>query len=295
MLYLDYKNYKTNRQILDAQLKTNQEIGQLKLQMQQANDLNNQILINQIRDIEERETQKYYKALSFKMNQLIDTIDTVQDTDLKAFLYGIFDYNIQNSLSESIGVLNELQDKDFCTKMRKDYLQKKATAMSANLSIATDLETINNNKEEYNSIYEEYNKAKDELADWENTTIPTYEPAKSNGEGGIVLGIILIIIGVFCFVGFSKFIGVCGILFGLFMLLGGVFNIKDTKKVNETNDTNFKAKTKEKEENIARLNQTIVELEEKLSKTPYNIAFNNIMSQHPNWKSSVDESFKISQ
>ncbi|MEQ1732689.1 MAG: hypothetical protein ABL940_03395, partial [Bacteroidia bacterium] len=69
-----YKSRKINEQILVQQYNNNKHLSDLKRQMNEANSINRTILENQLKAEEHKEIQKYYKALCFKLNGVVELI-----------------------------------------------------------------------------------------------------------------------------------------------------------------------------------------------------------------------------
>ena len=130
--------------MLDEQKRTNQELNRLRNQMANANEMQ-QMLQNQIRDIEERETQKFYKLRGFKLSQLVARIDNLTDINQKAFtLYTFKDVIMQNA-TDAQNHLNEISDKEYCnTIMSKANDINKQIGNIDELDIGEELRKIIN-------------------------------------------------------------------------------------------------------------------------------------------------------
>lgn len=74
-----YKSRKINEQILVQQFNNNKHLADLKRQMNEANAINKQILANQLKAEEYKEKQKYYKALSYNIFEIVDVISEIED------------------------------------------------------------------------------------------------------------------------------------------------------------------------------------------------------------------------
>ena len=73
--YNTYKNRKISEQILVQQRKSNAHLIDMKNQLKVANETNRRILENQIRQEELKEEQKFYKALSYNSNEIIEQLE----------------------------------------------------------------------------------------------------------------------------------------------------------------------------------------------------------------------------
>ena len=118
---------KKSEEMIAEQQNTNQELNMLRNQMANANSMQQQMLQNQIREIEEKEIQKFYKLRSFKLNQLATCIDNLTDINQKAFTYYVFKDIITERATEAQSKLNEISDKEYCNstlaKLRGIYQQ----------------------------------------------------------------------------------------------------------------------------------------------------------------------------
>ena len=174
--HLNYMSKKSEEMIAEQQ-NTNQELNMLRNQMANANSMQQQMLQNQIREIEEKETQKFYKLRSFKLNQLTTCIDNLTDINQKAFTYYVFKDIISERATEAQSNLNEINDKEYCNstlaKLRSIYQQ---IGDIRQLSIAEYLMRFINSKTEYDQLCNALSNAKSAL----NTARPPIPPQKMN-------------------------------------------------------------------------------------------------------------------
>ena len=158
--HLNYMSKKSEEMIAEQQ-NTNQELNMLRNQMANANSMQQQMLQNQIREIEEKEIQKFYKLRSFKLNQLTTCIDNLTDINQKAFTYYVFKDIITERATEAQSNLNEINDKEYCNstlaKLRGIYQQ---IGDIRQVSIAEYLMRFINSKAEYDKLCNALSDAK---------------------------------------------------------------------------------------------------------------------------------------
>lgn len=104
---------KINKRILQEQVYQNAELQYLNKQINTANQYNRQILENQIREIERRESQKFYKNLSFKNNSLVSVIDHIADPLVKKYFVDRYLERIKEDALTADSNLEEINDKVF--------------------------------------------------------------------------------------------------------------------------------------------------------------------------------------
>ncbi len=108
-----YHSRKLNEQILIQQYKSNSHLSELSKQMDSANATNRKILQNQIQEIENKEKQKFYKALSFNINEIIEQLEKVKDPMVLNYLMDNYYEKTKTSLLTAIDTLDEINDKLF--------------------------------------------------------------------------------------------------------------------------------------------------------------------------------------
>lgn len=134
--YNSFLNRKISEQILVQLNDNNAILVGMENQLRQANETNRRILENQIREIKNKEQQKFYKALSFNINEIIEQLETVDDPMVLQYLVSSFYEKTKNSLILSNDVLEEINDKLFIKQIleRLNLVKQKANASSVNYS-----------------------------------------------------------------------------------------------------------------------------------------------------------------
>lgn len=112
--YTQAKISALNKEILRAQYAQSAQINALQREMSVANSISREILRNQIKEIENKEKQKFYKASSFNMNELIAYIVAIQDASLQYFLFDTYYPVLSTNINEAIDSLEEIHDKMYC-------------------------------------------------------------------------------------------------------------------------------------------------------------------------------------
>lgn len=134
-----YKSRKINEQILVQQFNGNKHLTDLKRQIKEANAINKQILANQLKAEEHKESQKYFKALSYNLFETVDVMSKIDD--LMVLNYALTNYyeKIKLNIIEANDRLEEIGDKTFnkqtLDKLNsiKDLADKKHTDYSTNI------------------------------------------------------------------------------------------------------------------------------------------------------------------
>lgn len=290
----EYNNYylsyiaQSSEEILAELKNNNRELNALRQQMANANALQQQMLQNQIRDIEERETQKFYKLRSFKLSQLVTAIGGLSDINQKAFTYYVFKDTVMQNATEAQANLNEISDKEYCNtlfaKMR-DIAQQIGDIKD--LSIAEYLEKYINGPSEYNRLCNELNVTKSKLSSMSPPQKPVMPTSDNPGLWVMGFGIVAILVGI----AYAPFVIVLG---GLFAVLGFVLKWnagKETAKYEEAhkryNDDVIKY-----EANVSETKKKISELEDKIANCDYVKALNYFFTYFPSWKVEIDNHYK---
>lgn len=290
--------------ILEEQKKTNQELNRLRQQMAHANAMQQQMLQNQIREIEERETQKFYKLRSFKLNQLVTSIDGLTDINQKAFTYYFFKDAIMQNATDAQNNLNEISDKEYCntiiSKVRDIYKQ---IGDVNQLEIAEELKKFVTGGDEYNGLCDELESAKMSL---KNMPPPPAEPQSRTitNSGQNAFGVILILFGAILTVGGIAMlggnhteqengriflaIGISGIALGIVLSATSSKQTTVTEKdINEYKDA------------LAKYNKVvddwkakISELETKIANCDYMKAMQYFFNTFTSWKTEIDNYYK---
>lgn len=104
---------KTSKKQLEVLIANNKELQKINAEAKLANATNKQILENQIKEIQVKEEQKYYKSLSFNMSETIECISKIKDNTLK-YYFVLNNYErIKNTLLIAIDSLDEITDKQY--------------------------------------------------------------------------------------------------------------------------------------------------------------------------------------
>lgn len=140
-----------NKQMLIAQYAQCEKINAIQKQLDVANSVSRRILENQLKEIQQRETQKYYKNLAFKMSEAFEKIISVTDINLQTFLCSIILDKLLANIKECQTNLEEIRDKEYC----KDLINKCNTLLD-NISIRHDylnspFYIMQNNEQDYNN------------------------------------------------------------------------------------------------------------------------------------------------
>lgn len=140
-----------NKQMLIAQYAQCEKINAIQKQLDIANSVSRRILENQLKEIQQRETQKYYKNLAFKMSEAFEKIISVTDINLQTFLCSIILDKLLANIKECQTNLEEIRDKEYC----RDLINKCNTLLD-NISIRHDylnssFYIMQNNEQDYNN------------------------------------------------------------------------------------------------------------------------------------------------
>ena len=137
--YNTYKNRKISEQILVQQRKSNAHLTDMKNQLKVANETNRRILENQIRQEELKEEQKFYKALSYNSNEIIEQLEKINDPMVLSYLINGFYEKTKASLLKANETLEEINDKLFSKQIIeklndiKEKAEINASVYSANV------------------------------------------------------------------------------------------------------------------------------------------------------------------
>lgn len=104
-----------NKELLSAQLRTNQKLNALNNQLAEANNLTKQILANQISELKREEEQRFYKSLSYYSVELIDKIENIEPIQLKAYFAKRFYAKLKGNLENAKENLEEIANKTFAS------------------------------------------------------------------------------------------------------------------------------------------------------------------------------------
>lgn len=106
-----------NKEILKVQYSQSAQINALQKELSRANSLSKEILNNQIKELKYKENQRFYKQLSFNMNELLSYISNIGEVPLKIFLFKSYYPLIQTMIIEAKEFLEEIKDKQFCQEV----------------------------------------------------------------------------------------------------------------------------------------------------------------------------------
>lgn len=102
-----------NKRLLQEQIISNLELDRLNQQLSQANVINGQILENQIKELKQREKQKYFKDISFKIRALVTAIKQIPDTLVKCYFINKYYEILKGTASTAEENLEEISDRMF--------------------------------------------------------------------------------------------------------------------------------------------------------------------------------------
>ncbi|OJH14051.1 hypothetical protein FPG87_12800 [Flavobacterium psychrophilum] len=143
--YNTYKNRKISEQILVQQAKSNAHLTDMKNQLKVANETNRKILENQIRQEELKEEQKFYKALSYNSNEIIEQFGKINDPMVLNYLINGFYEKTKISLLKANDTLEEINDKLFSKQILEKLNEIKEKAeINASVYSANILNNIDN-------------------------------------------------------------------------------------------------------------------------------------------------------
>src|ERR1035437_345059 len=85
--------------------------------------LQEQILKNQIKEIEHRETQVFYKKRIFQCQDYLNDFDRLTDNDVKSHFKTVLLPYISEAISESKEKVEEIKDKEFCLQLQNEIFE----------------------------------------------------------------------------------------------------------------------------------------------------------------------------
>ena len=106
-----------NKQILIAQYAQIEQISKLEKEIQRSNEISREILHNQLRELKHKESLRYYKEIVFNMHEAISIIEKTDNQPLKLFLCDLYIAIIENNVENIKSNLEEIPDKEFCSKI----------------------------------------------------------------------------------------------------------------------------------------------------------------------------------
>ena len=108
-----------NKHGLAMQYAQCEQLIKLNKELAATNATTRRILQNQIREIEKREEQKYYKSLSFNINLALQKIENQDNISYKMFLSNIFLKVLHTLSKQAMQILEEISDKEYASKLQK--------------------------------------------------------------------------------------------------------------------------------------------------------------------------------
>lgn len=296
-----------NKQSLIAAYAQNEQLNKLNKELSRANRTSNQILRNQIKEIELREKQRYYKNLTFNLSQVMTSLENEDNVNFRIFASELFLSPVCNMAKDAIQELDEIADKEYAQN-----IIKRAHSLSDNDKAYIESyqdspwATVLDTKSKINTgIIKEIRNKKKEIR---LTTIRKNEAYKKeeqkvkNEEGcvGCLAGIVIIFglafVGTIVTHDYEATLGSTYILVpAIFLLLALVYTRK-TEKNKETN--NVKTKLSEVEvikEELEKLSDELLQLQQDKTRltTQYNELLQEINLDCPKWESKLSEIAEI--
>lgn len=108
-----------NKHGLAMQYAQCEQLVKLNKELAATNATTKRILQYQIREIEKREEQKYYKSLSFNINLALQKIENQDNISYKMFLSNIFLKILQALSKQAMQILEEIPDKEYASKLQQ--------------------------------------------------------------------------------------------------------------------------------------------------------------------------------
>lgn len=296
-----------NKQSLIAAYAQNEQLNKLNKELSRANRTSDQILRNQIKEIELREKQRYYKNLTFNLSQVMTSLENEDNVNFRIFASGLFLSPVCNMAKDAIQELDEIADKEYAQN-----IIKRAHSLSDNDKAYIESyqdspwATVLDTKSKINTgITKEIRNKKKEIR---LTTIRKNEAYKKeeqkvkDEEGcvGCLAGIVIIFglafVGTIVTHDYEATLGSTYILVpAIFLLLALVYTRK-TEKNKETN--NVKTKLSEVEvikEELEKLSDELLQLQQDKTRltTQYNELLQEINLDCPKWESKLSEIAEI--
>lgn len=296
-----------NKQSLIAAYAQNEQLNKLNKELSRANRTSDQILRNQIKEIELREKQRYYKNLTFNLSLVMTSLENEDNVNFRIFASELFLSPVCNMAKDAIQELDEIADKEYAQN-----IIKRAHSLSDNDKAYIESyqdspwATVLDTKSKINTgITKEIRNKKKEIR---LTTIRKNEAYKKeeqkvkNEEGcvGCLAGIVIIFglafVGTIVTHDYEATLGSTYILVpAIFLLLALVYTRK-TEKDKETN--NVKTKLSEVEvikEELEKLSDELLQLQQDKTRltTQYNELLQEINLDCPKWESKLSEIAEI--
>ncbi len=296
-----------NKQSLIAAYAQNEQLNKLNKELSRANRTSDQILRNQIKEIELREKQRYYKNLTFNLSQVMTSLENEDNVNFRIFASGLFLSPVCNMAKDAIQELDEIADKEYAQN-----IIKRAHSLSDNDKAYIESyqdspwATVLDTKSKINiGITKEIRNKKKEIrlkTIRKNEAYKKEEQKVKNEEGcvGCLAGIVIIFglafVGTIVTHDYEATLGSTYILVpAIFLLLALVYTRK-TEKDKETN--NVKTKLSEVEvikEELEKLSDELLQLQQDKTRltTQYNELLQEINLDCPKWESKLSEIAEI--
>lgn len=290
--HLDKMSKKSDEMIAEQQ-NTNQELNMLRSQMASANSMQQQMLQNQIHEIEEKETQKFYKLRSFKLNQLTTCIDNLSDINQKAFTYYVFKDIITERATEAQANLNEISDKEYCNstlaKLRSIYQQ---LGDIRQLSIAEYLMKFINSKDEYDRLSTALANAKSAL----KTPPPPIPSTKLSLKEPIILFVVAAFLtcgGLAMYFKEGDETGFYALIVPLICFaLSLIKYLKKKKKIDQAK-TDYETNSANYEAFISNAKAQVASLQNEIANCDYVKSLSYFFTTYPNWEIEINNDYKM--
>jgi len=108
---LTTESNKISKDLLNSSILQNIELSQIRTQMEAANDINKLMLKKQIEEIEKKETQKFYKALSYHCSEIVEIIQKIKDSSVQYYMIAKYCDKLKAQINEASNSLEEINDK----------------------------------------------------------------------------------------------------------------------------------------------------------------------------------------
>lgn len=307
-----------NKQMVIAQYAQCEQIGKLEKslskELKALNATNQQLLANQIKEAKRQESIRYYRNLAHNIKECIDIIDEQKDLLFKSFLLEVFQNPIKLYLEDAKANLEEIGDKEFCSKWEK-ILQNNVNQVS---SIRTQfiLSPFNTLLEQHDSYFNEEEDLNKQFLNNKieklKIKVPVLETAKSinsyQSKGCLLTMVVISILSCLFFTfgaivgGFSdisQFISVTVflVLLPLSILLLLMFKARKKKKTYNSYLANIDQVNSERlqayNDSVRNMDQMLAKIEANKNKLelthPYSKAKAAINTLIPGWEGIIDK------
>ncbi len=296
-----YKSRRLNEDILAQQYENNQQLSALRREIHESNEISKQILQNQLKAEENKEIQRFYKALSFNLSETLELISKIDDDLILYYVTTNFYEKIRLNIIEANDNLEEILDKTFTKKLLDNLNSLKNKAdLSSNDFNQSALSKIDH-------LISDFKKEEKRISSIKKPSLELIEIKRNRVN--ILRTISIVILGLTTLLGVLISLGV---LFSsgpipmiIFLLLTSVFGIpfymllKKERNWRNEYDKFIKEQKENRiqfDTNLNRLNteyhNKMLEEKENLLNHPLYDAIMEINERHPDfekWISSVNE------